>query len=111
MTDPDGDRVGVAYLSSKGTYELFTGNQSAALLLDYILSQRSQQGTLPKNGVVYDTIVTSSLGKEIALSYGLKVESFLTGFKFIGDRIAHYEKDPHECIPPLSGIINLQTYG
>jgi phosphoglucomutase len=95
MTDPDGDRVGVAYLSSKGTYKLFTGNQSAALLLDYILSQRSQQGTLPKNGVVYDTIVTSSLGKEIALSYGLKVESFLTGFKFIGDRIAHYEKDPH----------------
>jgi phosphoglucomutase len=91
MTDPDGDRVGVAYLSSKGTYELFTGNQSAALLLDYILSERKAKGTLPKDGVMYDTIVTSSLGREIAESYGLKVESFLTGFKFIGDRIAHYE--------------------
>jgi len=92
MTDPDGDRVGVAYLSNKGTYELFSGNQSAALLLDYVLSQRKEKGTLPSNGIVYDTIVTSSLGKEIAQSYGLRTESFLTGFKFIGDRIAHYEK-------------------
>lgn len=92
MTDPDGDRVGLAFLNQQGEYELFTGNQSAALLLDYILSEKKKLGTLPSNGVVYDTVVSSSLGREVAESYGLKVESFLTGFKFIGDRIAHYEK-------------------
>jgi phosphoglucomutase len=92
MTDPDGDRVGVAYLSSKGTYERFTGNQSAALLMDYIFSERQRLGILSDHGVMYDTIVTSDLGRKIARSYGLKVESFLTGFKFIGDRIAHYEE-------------------
>lgn len=95
MTDPDGDRCGLAYLSSKGTYERFTGNQSAALLLDYILMTRKEQGTLPKDGVVYDTVVTSDLGRKVAKGYGLKVESFLTGFKYIGDRIAHYEEIGH----------------
>ena len=90
MTDPDGDRVGVSYLSSRGEYELFTGNQSAALLIDYLLSQRQKKGLLAKNGVFYDTIVSSDLGRTIAKSYGLKVETFLTGFKFIGDRIQYY---------------------
>jgi phosphoglucomutase len=92
MTDPDGDRCGVGYLSSKGTYERFTGNQSAALLMDYIFQERKRMGTLSKNGVMYDTIVTSDLGRKIAKSYGLKNESFLTGFKYIGDRIDHYEE-------------------
>ncbi|MFA5421934.1 MAG: phospho-sugar mutase [Bacilli bacterium] len=92
MTDPDGDRVGVSYLSSKGEYELFTGNQSAALLIDYLLGQRKRLGLLSSNGVFYDTIVTSDLGRTIARSYGLKVETFLTGFKFIGDRIQHYQE-------------------
>ena len=92
MTDPDGDRVGVGYLSSKGEYELFTGNQSAALLIDYVLSQRKEKGLLSDNGVMYDTIVSSSLGRDVANSYGVKVETFLTGFKFIGNRIDHYEK-------------------
>ena len=92
MTDPDGDRCGLAYLSSRGTYERFTGNQSAALLMDYLFQERKRQGTLSKNGVMYDTIVTSDLGRKIARSYGVKNESFLTGFKYIGDRIAHYEE-------------------
>ncbi len=95
MTDPDGDRCGLAYLSSKGTYERLTGNQSAALLIDYLLSERKKKGVLPRNGVVYDTIVTSSMGKEIAASYGVGCESFLTGFKFIGNRIHHYEALGH----------------
>ncbi len=95
MTDPDGDRCGLAYLSSKGTYERLTGNQSGALLIDYILSARKEAGTLPKDGVIYDTIVTSSQGADIARSFGVKVESFLTGFKFIGDRIGYYEKLGH----------------
>ena len=92
MTDPDGDRVGLGYLASDGSYQTFTGNQSAAMLLDYILSERKKRGQLSDNGVMYNTIVTSSLGKEIAESYGVKTEQFLTGFKFIGNRIDYYEK-------------------
>ena len=92
MTDPDGDRVGLGYLASDGTYQTFTGNQSAAILLDYILSERKKKGLLYDNGVMYNTIVTSSLGKEVASYYGVKTEQFLTGFKFIGNRIDHYEK-------------------
>ena len=92
MTDPDGDRVGLGYLASDGSYQTFTGNQSAAMLLDYILSERKKRGLLSDNGVMYNTIVTSSLGKEIAESYGVKTEQFLTGFKFIGNRIDYYEK-------------------
>lgn len=92
ITDPDGDRCGIAYLSSKGTWERFTGNESAALLLDYILSQRKEKGTLSENGVIYDTIVSSDLCRQIAHSYGVKAETFLTGFKYIGSRIGYYEK-------------------
>ena len=92
MTDPDGDRCGLAYLSQKGEYELLTGNQSAAMLMDYLFAERKKRGELSSNGVMYNTIVTSSLGKEVAASYGVKTEQFLTGFKFIGDRIDYYEK-------------------
>lgn len=92
MTDPDGDRCGLGFLSSEGKYETLTGNQSAAMLMDYIFSQRKQNGTLSKNGVMYNTVVTSSLGKEIATYYQVKCEQFLTGFKFIGHQIDHYEK-------------------
>jgi phosphoglucomutase len=92
MTDPDGDRVGLATKLSNGEYRLLTGNESAAILLDYILSERKKRGDLPKDGVVYNTVVTSSLGAKIATSYGVKTESFLTGFKYIGERIHHYEE-------------------
>ena len=95
MTDPDGDRCGLAYRSLEGDIRRLTGNQSGALLIDYLLSQKKAKGTLPSDGVIYDTIVTSSLGREVAASYGVKAESFLTGFKFIGDRIHHYEKLGH----------------
>ena len=92
MTDPDGDRVGLGYKATDGSYQTLTGNQSAALLMDYIFSQKKEKGTLSKDGVMYNTIVTSSIGKEIATYYGVKTEQFLTGFKFIGNRIDHYEK-------------------
>lgn len=92
MTDPDGDRVGLAALNRDGNYVLFTGNQSAAMLMDYIFMMRKKHGTLSKNGVMYSTIVSSSLGNKIAESYGLKNEVFLTGFKFIGAQIQHYEE-------------------
>ena len=92
MTDPDGDRVGLACKLENGEYRLLTGNESAAILIDYILSQRQKQGTLSKNGVIYNTVVTSALGAKVAKNYGVGCESFLTGFKYIGERIHHYEK-------------------
>ena len=95
MTDPDGDRVGLGYKAKDGSYQTLTGNQSAALLMDYIFAQKKEKGTLSKDGVMYTTIVTSSIGKEIAEHYGVKVEEFLTGFKFIGNRIDYYEKVGH----------------
>ena len=95
MTDPDGDRVGLGYKAKDGSYQTLTGNQSAALLMDYIFAQRKAKGTLSKDGVMYYTIVTSSLGRDVAEHYGVKVEEFLTGFKFIGNRIDYYEKLGH----------------
>ena len=92
MTDPDGDRVGLACKLPNGEYRLLTGNESAAILIDYILSQRKEKGTLPINGAIYNTVVTSSLGAKIGKSYGISTESFLTGFKYIGERIHYYEK-------------------
>ena len=92
MTDPDGDRCGLGYLASDGTYKTLTGNQSAAMLMDYIFSKKKAAGTLSKNGVMYNTIVTSSLGEKVAAAYGVKTEQFLTGFKYIGNRIDYYEK-------------------
>lgn len=91
MTDPDGDRVGLACKNRKGEYVLLTGNESAAILLDYIISERRAKGILSKDPVVYNTVVSSMLGKEICDNYGVKCESFLTGFKYIGDRIHYYE--------------------
>lgn len=92
MTDPDGDRCGLAYLDKNGEYQTLTGNQSAAMLLDYILMTRKEQGKLHDNGVMYNTVVTSSLGEKVAAYYVVKTEQFLTGFKFIGNRIDYYEK-------------------
>ncbi len=91
MTDPDADRVGMAYLSSQGTYEYLNGNESGALLMDYIFSQRKAKGLLSKDGIMFNTIVTSSFGTAIAEYYGVRVESLLTGFKFIGDRVYECE--------------------
>lgn len=91
MTDPDGDRCGLAYKKKDGSWERLNGNQSAALLLEYMCEAHLRHGDLPANGVIYDTIVSSSLARKIAEHYGLKVETFLTGFKYIGERIHHYE--------------------
>ena len=89
-TDPDCDRLGVA-VNQGGEYMLMTGNQSAAVLLEYILSQKQKKGTLPSNGVMFNTIVTSDLGDRICEAYGVEVEKTLTGFKFIGDKVYSHE--------------------
>ena len=89
-TDPDCDRLGVAVFDGRD-YQLISGNQSGALLLEYILSTRKAQGTLPADAVMCNTIVTSTLGDRVAEKYGVRVEKTLTGFKFIGEKIAQYE--------------------
>jgi phosphoglucomutase len=91
-TDPDGDRVGVAVKNPDGEYVVLTGNQTGALMLDYILSQKKEQQTLPENGVVLKTIVTSEIGRAVADQYNLKTVDTLTGFKFIGEKIKEYEQ-------------------
>ncbi|MBP3951484.1 phospho-sugar mutase [Bacillus suaedae] len=91
-TDPDGDRVGVAVKDNEGKYVVLTGNQTGALMLDYLLTQKKQQHILPENGVVLKTIVTSEIGKAIADQYNLTTVDTLTGFKFIGEKIKEYNQ-------------------
>ncbi|MBE6595492.1 MAG: phospho-sugar mutase [Ruminococcaceae bacterium] len=91
-TDPDCDRLGVA-VKHGGDYTLLSGNQSGAILLEYILSTKKEQGTLPRNAVMCNTIVTSTLGDRICEKYGVAVEKTLTGFKFIGDKIHTWEQN------------------
>lgn len=90
-TDPDADRLGVA-VKDGDSYELLTGNQLGALLLHYILSTKQQHGTLPQNGVMLKTIVTSELGTHIAKKYDVATVNTLTGFKYIAEKIAEYEQ-------------------
>ena len=78
-TDPDADRIGIAVLDH-GDYRFLTGNQTGALLIDYLCRYRYF------DGVVFNTIVTSELGAQIARRHGLRVISTLTGFKYIGEQ-------------------------
>ncbi len=94
-TDPDCDRVGIA-VNSNGEYKLMTGNDVGALLLNYILSRKSELSTLPDNPIAVKTIVTTELVKNIAKKYGCEVIDVLTGFKFIGEQITNLEKSNEE---------------
>jgi phosphoglucomutase len=109
-TDPDSDRLGAAVRTPLAAataadtvatvaaaapaataqtpeYRYLTGNQIGVLLIDYILARRQALGLLPAKGVVFNTIVTSDLGAAVARSYGMRVGSTLTGFKYIGEQI------------------------
>ncbi len=121
-TDPDGDRIAVAVYNkgslhhegavppssrhceersdvaissrfpTQGNYVFLNGNQTGALLLDYILQRRQKKGKLPQNGFVIKTIVTSELGRVIAASYNIPTYDTLTGFKFICNKAEELEK-------------------
>ncbi len=88
-TDPDCDRVGIA-VRDGGEYKLFTGNQTGALLVNFVLTMKKDQ--LNSKSTLVKTIVTSELGANIARKFGLNIEETLTGFKYIGDKINHYEE-------------------
>ena len=90
-TDPDADRVGIAIKCPDGTYELVTGNEVGALLLDYICAGRIENGTMPTNPVAVKSIVSTPLADAIAAHYGVEMRNVLTGFKWIGDQIAGLE--------------------
>lgn len=92
-TDPDADRLGVAVKNNSGEYALLTGNQSGALLLHYMLSQKKEKGILADNSVMLKTIVTSELGRAIAEDYGVQTVDTLTGFKYIAEKIEKYKRE------------------
>ncbi len=82
-TDPDADRVGIA-VKDADDYQLLTGNETGALLLDYICRMRRDLGKMPANPIAVTTIVSTSLADAIAAEYGVEVKRVLTGFKYIG---------------------------
>lgn len=91
-TDPDCDRVGIVVRDADGIYRTLTGNQTGALLVEYILASQKAKGTLPENGVIIKTIVTTELAAAIAKSYGVEIMNVLTGFKYIGEKMTEFAK-------------------
>ncbi|MEJ8302679.1 phospho-sugar mutase [Saccharibacillus sacchari] len=91
-TDPDCDRMGAVVRNQEGKYVVLSGNQSGAIMVDYVLSRMKEAGTLPENGAVIKTIVTSELGAVIAQHYGASVLNTLTGFKYIGEKMTQFEQ-------------------
>lgn len=90
-TDPDCDRVGIVVRDNNGEYVVLNGNQTGAIITNYLFTKMKENNTIPKNSVVVKTIVTSELGADIAKYYGAEVVNTLTGFKFIGEKIHEYE--------------------
>ena len=91
-TDPDADRMGIAVRDVKGEYVFLTGNQIGALILNALLEDKTNRQTMPDNGVVIKTIVTSELGRVVAEKYGVKTLDVLTGFKYISEKILEFEE-------------------
>lgn len=90
-TDPDCDRMGLVVKDDSGEYVGLTGNQVGVLMADYLLGQMKEAGTLPDNGVIIKTIVTTEMVRRVAADYGIEVIDVLTGFKFIGEKIKEFK--------------------
>ncbi len=99
-TDPDADRLGIyAKDTATGEYVSFTGNMSGMLIAEYILRERKATGTLPKNGALIKTIVTTNLADALTSAYDIKLIEVLTGFKYIGEQIKLFEQNhDHEYV-------------
>ncbi len=89
--DPDADRMGTAGRQPSGEYQLLTGNQIGAVLLNYLLTAKKAAGTLPANGALVKSIVSSEFAADIAKSFGVETINVLTGFKYIAEQIQHFE--------------------
>lgn len=90
-TDPDADRLGAAVRQPSGDYQLLTGNQIAALMVNYILAAKQAIGELPADGRIVKSIVSSEFAAKVAASYGIEARDVLTGFKYIGEQIEQME--------------------
>ncbi len=90
-TDPDCDRCGIA-VNQHGEFVLMSGNEVGVLLLDFIARSRVKNGTMPKNPFAVTTIVSTDMATAVAEEYGIQLERVLTGFKYIGDKIAVLEE-------------------
>ncbi len=91
-TDPDADRVGIAVKDYDGSYRLLTGNETGAMLTEFILRSRTEAGTLPVDPIIVKTIVTTKLINAICNKYNAQLKDVLTGFKYIGEVILNLEK-------------------
>lgn len=94
-TDPDSDRVGIA-VPDGDKYELFSGNEVGAMLLEYVARERKALGRMPESPLAVKTIVTTDITSKIAAKYGVELVEVLTGFKFIGEQIGFLEKEGKE---------------
>jgi len=92
-TDPDSDRLGVVVRLDDGSYNVLNGNQIGALLCEFILRTRKNNGTLPKEGAVIKSIVSTEMIRAITKDYGIETIDVLTGFKFIGEKIKEFEAE------------------
>ena len=90
VCDPDGDRMGVG-VKHHGQHVLLNGNQTGAVLIEYILHSYEDLGIKVDNPCIFDTVVTSDIGEEIARYHGCDCERTLTGFKYIGNKVRQYE--------------------
>lgn len=90
-TDPDCDRVGLVVKNHQGEYVPLNGNQTGALLLNYVLGSKYEQKTIPENGAIVLTIVTSEIGRAIASKYNVSTFDTLTGFKYIAELMQQFE--------------------
>ena len=93
-TDPDSDRVGTAVLH-RGKPRLISGNEMGVLLLDYLCRTRLELGRMPQNPVAVRSIVSTTMADAVAAHYGVEMRQVLTGFKYIGEQIAHLEAEGH----------------
>ena len=91
-TDPDSDRVGIMVRDEKGEFVPVSGNQTGVLLLDYIINARRKTNTLPENAAAIKTIVTTEMAREVAQQNGIHIDDTFTGFKFMAEKLAEYEK-------------------
>jgi len=91
-TDPDADRMGAAVKLADGTFQVLTGNQIAAVLVNYLLTAKKNTNTLPENGAIVTSIVSSRFASKVAESFGVITADVLTGFKYIAATIDQYEE-------------------
>lgn len=90
-TDPDADRMGAAVKLADGSFQVLTGNQIAAVLVNYLLTAKKNTHTLPENGAIVTSIVSSRFASKVAESFGVITADVLTGFKYIAATIDQYE--------------------